>query len=67
MSADNVSSDQIRITISSMSVAGDSLYLVLDRGGSMHIGLENDDGSNDAYFDREQQIRLRDWLNKVLP
>lgn len=60
------SNEELHITLPSMSVAGDSLYLAL-RYGSMNIGIENDEGSHSAYFDYEQQLKLRDWLNKVLP
>lgn len=59
-------SEERRITIQSMSCAGDNLHLFLSGHGEMYISHENDDGVHGAYFEREQQIRLRDWLNKVI-
>lgn len=55
----------MHITIRSLSVAGDSLYLAY-RHGNVNIGIEDDEGSHSAYFDREHLLQLRDWLNKVL-
>jgi hypothetical protein len=60
-----VSKEEKHITIKSMSVAGDSLYLAC-RIGFVNIGIENDEGCHSAYFDREHLVKLRDFLNEVL-
>jgi hypothetical protein len=56
-----------RITILSTSCLGDKLHLYLNEDGGMWITFEEEDRAPNAHFDREQQLRLRDWLNKVLP
>lgn len=65
--SEHPTSNEQRLSIKSMSAAGDSLYLFLDQHGSMHIGIEDGEGSHGAWFTREHQTQLRDWLTKVLP
>lgn len=58
--------EEKRITIESMSIAGDVINLFFDENGWLYVGHEDEDGCHGAYVAHDQQVRLRDWLNKVI-
>lgn len=62
----HLASEDRRITIPSMSCLGEKLHFYLNDYSDMWISFEEEDRAPSACFSRDQQLRLRDWLNKVL-